>query len=145
MKVLVAAGIIALAIVGAMVCASRPASAPTSKMHYSLARIEVVSTPAEQERGLGGRPQIPDDYGMLFAFAKADSYGFWMKDMQAPIDIIWINDDGTVAGILDAIATSTYPAIFYPPKPIRYALETRAGLAKEHGWATSTQLSLPLR
>ena len=50
--------------------------------------FEVVTTQAAQERGLGGRATIPDNYGMLFVFPKADRYGFWMKDMLAPIDII---------------------------------------------------------
>jgi uncharacterized membrane protein (UPF0127 family) len=81
---------------------------------------------------------------MLFVFPKADTYGFWMKDMQVPIDIIWLSDQGRILGIEDSIAPSTYPTTFYPPSPVRYVLEVRAGLAREKGWESGTLLSLPL-
>ncbi len=112
---------------------------------YSLETIEVASTPEAHERGLSERESIPDNYGMLFIFRDEEPYAFWMKDMLAPIDIIWLENDGSIAGILDSVATSTYPDVFYPPHPIKYVLEIRAGLAREKGWATTTKLSLPLR
>lgn len=111
---------------------------------YSLAHIDVADTNAERSLGLGGRTDLPSDYGMLFVFPKAGNYGFWMKDMRVPIDIVWLDDTGAILGILSNVATSTYPEAFYPPSPAHYVLETRAGETAARGWATSTALALPI-
>ncbi len=62
-------------------------------------RFEVVTTQAAQAQGLGGRSDVPENYGMLFVFPTDQRVGFWMKDMQVPIDIIWLSDTGAVLGI----------------------------------------------
>ena len=106
-------------------------------------RFEVVTTPAAQERGLGGRADIPENYGMLFVFPQAASYGFWMKDMLAPIDMIWLDTDGTILKIDANVPADSYPAIYYPPKPVKYVLETRANEAARRGWGIGTKVQLP--
>lgn len=105
-------------------------------------RIELATTTAAREMGLGGRQSIPDGYGMLFVFPKSDRYGFWMKDMQVPIDIFWLDDKGQVVSIAADVAPATYPNVFYPSAPAQYVLETRAGFAADHGIATGTPLRL---
>ena len=111
---------------------------PDGAFHY-----EIVTTPAAQERGLGGRKEIPDNYGMLFVFSSKDRYGFWMKDMLTSIDIVWLNDDGTIMNIDANVDPSTYPTPYYPPEPVKYVLETRAGYAMAHEWKAGTKLTLP--
>lgn len=106
-------------------------------------RFEIVNTEATRMQGLSGRTDVPSGYGMLFVFDRADRYGFWMKDMHVPIDIIWLADDGTVLAIDEAVAPSTYPEPFYPPRPVRLVLETRAGEAKAQGWSVGTRMPLP--
>lgn len=105
-------------------------------------RLEYTTTPEARERGLGGRTEIPEDYGMLFVFPKDDKYGFWMKDMLVPIDIFWLDSKGQVVFIARDVATSTYPNVFYPTEPALYVLETAAGFAREHSIATGTPLRL---
>lgn len=105
-------------------------------------RVEYATTEIERERGLSGRDSIPNDYGMLFVFQKDGTYGFWMKDMLAPIDIFWLNSKGQVVSITSDVATSTYPNVLYPTEPVRYVLEITAGFAREHNIATGTPLLL---
>jgi uncharacterized membrane protein (UPF0127 family) len=107
-------------------------------------KFEVVTTPEAQSRGLGGRAVISDNYGMLFAFAQDGKPGFWMKDMLTSIDMIWLTDTGVIASITPSVAPSTYPYVFYPPKPIQYVLETRAGFSKSQKWHIGTKVALPL-
>ncbi|MDB4992147.1 MAG: hypothetical protein JWL75_392 [Parcubacteria group bacterium] len=114
-------------------------SDPIQPMHF-----EVVTTDAAQERGLGGRTVIPENYGMLFVFAQDFNVGFWMKDMQVSIDIVWLSDNGTVLGIEDSISPNTYPNSVYPPKPVKYVLETKAGEMRRRGWEVGTKIPLPL-
>ena len=105
-------------------------------------RIEYATSTEAQESGLGGRENIPDDYGMLFVFPEDGVYGFWMKDMLVSIDIFWLDSKGRVVSIAREVATSTYPNVFYPSTAARYVLETVSGFALEHSIATGTPLLL---
>ena len=105
--------------------------------------FEVSSTSAQQEQGLSYRTNVPDNYAMLFAFPQDGQYGFWMKDMDVPLDMVWVTSDGTIASITPDIPADTYPEVYYPPEPIRYVLETRAGFAAEKGWKAGTLIALP--
>ncbi len=107
-------------------------------------QIEVADTQAKQELGLGGRATIPDNFGMLFVFAKPQKYGFWMKDMLTSIDIVWLDGAGTIILIDHDVSPSTYPSVFYPPSPVTYVLETRAGYAREKAWQVGTVIPLPV-
>lgn len=117
---------------------AQPLLFPDSSMHY-----EIVTTAREQEKGLSGRADIPDNYGMLFVFPTKDRYGFWMKDMLASIDIIWIADDGSILQIDKGVSPATYPKPYYPSEPVQYVLETRSGFTTEHGWQVGTHVPLP--
>lgn len=106
-------------------------------------RFEPVTTVAAQEQGLGGRADVPENYAMLFVFPKDERIGFWMKDMLVPIDMIWLSDNGSILGIEDSVSPGTYPEAFYPPQPVKYVLETRAGEARRRGWSVGTNVALP--
>ena len=107
-------------------------------------RFEIATTTKEQEKGLSGRTIIDDNYGMLFVFPQDGPYGFWMKDMSVPIDIMWLSDNGTIVSIENALATSTYPNVFYPSSSVKYVLETRSGFASKRGWSVGSVVPLPL-
>jgi uncharacterized membrane protein (UPF0127 family) len=106
--------------------------------------FELATSSAEQEQGLSDRSVIPDNYAMLFVFPEDGQYGFWMKDMDASLDMVWLTDDGTIASVTPNVPANSYPAVFYPPEPIKYVLETRAGFAQEKGWAAGMKIALPL-
>jgi hypothetical protein len=108
-------------------------------------QFEVVKTPAKITRGLSGRADIAADYGMLFVFSRKSRCGFWMNEMLAPIDIIWLDDDGTIVGIEAEVSPDTFPEMFYSPVPVRLVLETRAGEANAKGWTVGTRVELPDR
>lgn len=115
---------------------------PTAEFGGVSLRIEYAVTPDARNRGLGGRTEIPDGYGMLFVFPKDGLHGFWMKDTRVPLDIFWLDDKGHVVSIAADVATSSYPNVLYPAVPARYVLETVAGFARAHAVAIGTQLLL---
>lgn len=43
-------------------------------------------------KGLGGRKDLGEYDGMLFVFPDTDQHVFVMRDMQFPIDIIWLKN-----------------------------------------------------
>jgi uncharacterized protein len=59
--------------------------------------VEFATTVTEQTRGLSGRQSLADGTGMLFPFSRPGVQSFWMKDMNFPIDMIWIGG-GKVLG-----------------------------------------------
>src|SRR3989344_9043068 len=64
---------------------------PYIKIAGQTIKVDLVLTPAEQEKGLSGRSELKEGEGMLFVFNKPDKHLFWMKDMNFPIDIIWLD------------------------------------------------------
>ena len=86
-------------------------------------RVKIADSLAERAQGLSGTAALAPDEGMFFIFERAGIYGFWMKDMNYPIDIIWLNDELQPVGATKTISPDTFPAVFYPPVPVRYVLE----------------------
>lgn len=91
--------------------------------------VSVADTEATREQGLSGVNKIGSREGLLMIFDTADYYAIWMKDMNFPIDIIWIDDHMTIVDITEAISPETYPSIFEPQSPARMALEVNARFA----------------
>lgn len=140
-------GLLAVAVVVGAIFFYRtesPPPIPEERVEFGGAslRIEYATTTETRERGLGGRENIPDDYGMLFVFSEDDIYGFWMEDMLVPIDIFWLDVKGQVIFMAQGVATSTYPNVFYPTEPARFVLETAAGFAQKYDIKIGMQLQL---
>ncbi len=64
--------------------------------------VEIASTSLSQTRGLSFRPSLGTNGGMLFIFDVGSVQTFWMKDMNFPLDMIWISG-ATVVGFTQNI------------------------------------------
>ena len=95
--------------------------------------IAIANTEAEQEEGLSNTEMLGYDQGMLFVFPKPTIPAFWMKQMQYPLDIIWIDQDKIVVGVNKNLAPETYPKTFAPKVPVMYALEVPGGFFDSRG------------
>ena len=93
-------------------------------------QVEIAQTTEQKITGLSYRPSLAEGRGMLFIFDTDGRHGIWMKDMQFPIDIIWIDAAMKVVHIEKSVAPDTYPQVFTSPVPARYVLEVPAGYAK---------------
>lgn len=93
--------------------------------------IEIADTPAERERGLMFRHDMPDDRGMLFVFERTQEVGFWMKNTPMPLDLAFIGEDGRVRAILPGEPFSE--AEISPGEPVQFVLELKAGTADKNG------------
>ena len=98
-----------------------------------LFTVEVVDTDKLLEQGLSGRDSLSLDSGMLFDLGSADRHGFWMKDMNFAIDIIWIDGNWKVVHIEKSVSPETYPKVFYPQSPASFVLEILAGQSDKIG------------
>lgn len=85
---------------------------------------------AERTKGLSGTSELETNQALLFIFPNNDYWGIWMKDMNYPIDIVWLTEKGEVSYIKENVDPKTYPEVFYPPVLERYVLELPAGTVK---------------
>lgn len=97
----------------------------------SVFKAEIADTPALLEQGLSGRASIDEDYAMLFVFPTPGQHKFWMKDMNFPIDIIWLNKYKKIVHIEKNLSPNTYPRAFGPDTDTVYVLEIKSGKADQ--------------
>ncbi|HRN96003.1 MAG TPA: DUF192 domain-containing protein [Candidatus Levybacteria bacterium] len=61
-------------------------------------RLIIAKDEKSRMEGLSNRRSLNEKTGMLFVFEEKKPYGFWMKNMNFPLDIIYL-DDGKVVDI----------------------------------------------
>lgn len=108
-------------------------------------KVEVLKNEWELEKGLSGRKSLAKESGLLFSFPSPNNYGFWMKGMKFPIDIIWI-DDGKIIDIkknAPVPLTQNYET-YTPVAPARYVLEVNAGLSEKYGFMAGDEVLLDI-
>lgn len=95
--------------------------------------VEIANTDELRKKGLSVRSAINDDEGMLFLFDQKDIMpAIWMKNMEFPIDIIWIKN-GKIVQIHKNVPKPTKGTpdsklkIYTPKAPVDYVLEVRGG------------------
>lgn len=112
-------------------------SATSVTIGATTVAVEVANTDAARSLGLSGRTSLAEGSGMLFIFDTPGNYGFWMKDMNFPIDILFIDASGGIVSIAADASPAGYhqdpPQVFYPAAPAKYVLEVPAGFAARHG------------
>lgn len=110
--------------------------------------VELATTAVEQARGLSYRTSLAPDAGMLFVFGTPGTQNFWMKDMHFPLDIIWIAENGTVAGFAQDVpapepgtALWNLPVYTSPPG-VNEVLEVNAGTVAKFGISVGDRVTL---
>jgi len=89
--------------------------------------VDTARTEYTQKKGLSNKNSLPEDGGMLFIFPSENRHGIWMKDMNFPIDILWIDSNMKIVHIEKSVSPNTYPKIFSPTTPSLHVLEISAG------------------
>jgi uncharacterized protein len=103
---------------------------------------ELVSTPRDTARGLMYRTSLAEDRGMLFDLRTREDHQFWMHNTCIPLDLLYLDGDGLVVGIVE-----NAPTLNDDPRgvgcPSRYVLEVNAGWARRHGVKAGQFVPLP--
>jgi uncharacterized protein len=91
--------------------------------------IEIADDNSERSIGLMYRKMVLEGQGMLFDFGTTRLVQMWMRNTPAPLDILFIKEDGHI----ESIAENTIPLsldIIGSNDEVRFALELAAGTAK---------------
>ena len=99
-----------------------------------------MNTNATRVQGLSGTASLGSNQGMLFDFKQEGYWAMWMKDMQYPLDIIWITSSGKVVYEATNLQPSDYPIIHENMTASRYVLEVNAGVAQANKIVVGTSI-----
>jgi uncharacterized membrane protein (UPF0127 family) len=111
-------------------------------------RLAVADNDALRTRGLMGVRRIPAGEGMLFVFPDVAGahHEFWMKDTLVPLDMIFVEDDGTVSSVFGNVPASTPKtrddAVARRAGTGRYVIELATGEARRAGITVGTHLPI---
>jgi len=105
--------------------------------------VELAVTPQQQTQGLMFRRALKADAGMLFDFHKVKPVAMWMKNTLLPLDMIFIADDGRIAGIAERTIPQSLD-IISSPGAVRAVLEVNGGTAEKLGLKVGDRVDYPL-
>jgi uncharacterized membrane protein (UPF0127 family) len=103
---------------------------------------ELARTPEDSERGLMFRTSMDEGRGMLFDLGSHKVQEFWMRNTCIPLDMIFLDDDGLVVGILENVPTLNEKPRSVPC-PSSYVLEVNAGWSRRAGVRAGSHARLP--
>jgi len=93
-----------------------------------LFRTELALTDADRTNGLSNDTNLEADQALLMAFPTEGKWGIWMKDMNFPIDIVWLNADKKVIYIVkNASPEDSTTKTYVPTTVAKYVVELPAG------------------
>lgn len=94
--------------------------------------IEIAETDYETQTGLMYRKGMDENQGMLFIFPKATPHSFYMKNTEFPLDIIYIDENLSIASFHENAQPFSEESL--PSRvPVQYVLEINAGLVEKWG------------
>jgi uncharacterized membrane protein (UPF0127 family) len=102
-------------------------------------KVELARTPEKREMGLMYRDKLEKGTGMLFIFEEESVQSFWMKNTLMPLDMIFINRDLEIAGIVE----NAEPLTLSPRKVdalSQFVLEVEGGFCGKYGISKGMQV-----
>ena len=125
-------GLLIALIASVTACQAEPKVTITTKDGRTVSFVvEIADTPSKREMGLQYRRDLAADRGMIFLFPAESQQSFWMKNTPLPLDMIFINRERKIVGIVE----QTVPFSLDPRSvtaPSQFVLEINGGLAKRH-------------
>lgn len=95
-------------------------------------RLEIADTPERREQGLMHRKSMEPDRGMVFVFPADGVQTFWMKNTYIPLDMVFVEAGGRVAGVVEDARPMTLE-VRTVGVPSRYVVELNARTARAKG------------
>lgn len=105
--------------------------------------VEMAKTYEQQLAGLMFRKSVPADGGMLFDWHQPRVSGMWMKNTLVPLDMVFINQDGTINTIVENTVPESLTPI-YSAGPVRATLELAAGTTKRLNIRVGDKVEAPI-
>ncbi len=99
----------------------------------SCIEAELSVTREEMTMGLINRTSLPENGGMIFVFDERCINKIWMKNMSIPLDVIWLDDKGTIIHIdKNVMPCDEYCQPFGPELCSKYVIEVNGGYSDRY-------------
>ena len=105
--------------------------------------VELADTPETRSRGLMFRESMPQGSGMLFVYEQPRRAGFWMKNTLIPLDMLFVDRNGTVTRIHHQAIPGDLTTVDGGDS-VFAVLEINGGLAARYGITTGSQMRHPV-
>lgn len=105
---------------------------PTATINNQTLKLLVAKTAEDKQIGLSKKTSLPQDTGMVFPFEKPDYYFFWMKNMQMPIDMIFLRDGKVVTIYQNLQPNKDATQLYAPEEPADMVVEVNAGFVQKY-------------
>jgi uncharacterized membrane protein (UPF0127 family) len=132
---------------GAVPAPSAPLPVVTGAAPKAKLRLAVAADEQTRMVGLMCVLRLRPGAGMIFVFPRDDDWDFWMKNTLVPLDMIWLDADGTITTIAANVPSSTLQTsdadVARREGHGRYVIELRAGEAARDKLVVGTRVRLP--
>jgi uncharacterized protein len=143
--VLVAAAWVLISPSGSVYLPNPPSKYAVNGRSFPITFIATDSS--ARARGLMNT-KITNSTSMLFVFPSYGAYGFWMSNVNASLDMIWLNVTGSVGHVvylaLDVPGCSSplYCQVYQPDSNVKanWVLETHGGFASSQNMEVGTTI-----
>ena len=81
--------------------------------------------------------------GMIFAFDRAHTLNFWMKNTIIPLDIAYLDSKGVVVATYTMAPLDERPGQYPSGAPAKYAIEVNAGVWDRIGLRSGDTVEIP--
>jgi uncharacterized membrane protein (UPF0127 family) len=105
-------------------------------------QAELARGEHDTARGLMYRKSMPEDRGMLFDLGAREDHQFWMHNTCIPLDLLYVDDDGFIVGIVEEAPTLNDESRGVGC-PSRYVLEVNAGWSRRHHVKAGQRMVIP--
>lgn len=107
----------------------------------STLQLQLALAPAEHQKGLMFREELPKDHGMLFLFERPKQQGFWMKNTSLPLDIGYFDASGRLLEI-HKLFPYDETGVASRSEQILIAIETNRGWYAKNGISPGALLDM---
>ncbi len=104
--------------------------------------LKVANTSSLRERGLMFVKELKEDDGMIFVYDKDENLVFWMKNTYIPLDLVFLNKDYKIVGIVENMIPLDDTKRYYINGKSRYAVELSAFTAKKYNIRVGDKLRI---
>ena len=110
-----------------------------------LGRIDamVADDPSERYTGLSDTDELGQDEGMVFVYPATGDRTFVMRDMDFPLDIVFVAGNGTITEIAHAPVEDDAELTRYSGRA-RWVVEVNRGWTAEHGVSEGDEVRVDL-
>lgn len=88
---------------------------------------KLANTQSLRDKGLSGVTNLSHDQALILAYPSDGKWPIDMKNMEVPVDIVWLNADRKIIYIVKNASADNVDSVFMPKTDARFVIELPAG------------------